>query len=179
MKYWFTSDIHFCHANIIQYCNRPFSSIDEMNQALIERWNARVGPNDTVYLLGDVAFGPPAKSIPLLRALNGTIHLIAGNHDHKHLRNQLWRSRFASVNDIRNVTLNTPVGKRTIVMCHFPLLEWDGYYRGAWHVHGHCHGSRPPQQGIPRLDVGIDCHNWAPISLEELTEKIRELCPTA
>ena len=81
-KIFFTSDTHFGHANIIKYCARPFASVQEMNRELIARWNAVVGPRDTVYHLGDFAFGKASEAPTFLRKLNGAKKiLIRGNHD--------------------------------------------------------------------------------------------------
>lgn len=80
-KTYFTSDTHFNHGNIIEYCNRPFKSIEEMNRTIIEKWNGVVKPEDTVYHLGDFAMGPPVRWNDFLTSLNGKKILIRGNHD--------------------------------------------------------------------------------------------------
>ena len=80
-KIFFTSDHHFGHKNIIKFCNRPFESIDEMNEELISRWNAKVGPNDEVYHLGDFALCTTNEFTDIIGRLNGIIYLIGGNHD--------------------------------------------------------------------------------------------------
>lgn len=81
MAIWFTSDTHFCHANVIKYCNRPFADVHEMNRELVRRWNDRVALRDTVYHLGDFAFGPKPAIAAWRRRLNGRIILVRGNHD--------------------------------------------------------------------------------------------------
>jgi calcineurin-like phosphoesterase family protein len=78
---FFTSDHHFGHNNIIKYCNRPFENVDEMNAALIKRWNEKIPPDGDVYHLGDFALCHPEKLEEILDQLNGRIHLIIGNHD--------------------------------------------------------------------------------------------------
>ena len=81
-KIYVTSDTHFSHANIIKYCNRPYSSIEEMNQSLVENWNSVVNKNDLVIHLGDFAWGRTIQSIKQhLDKLNGNKILILGNHD--------------------------------------------------------------------------------------------------
>ena len=79
---YFTSDTHFGHARIIELCARPFANVDEMNEALIQKWNAVVGPDDVVYHLGDFFMGPK-ETVLLRKRLNGKIVLIKGNHDKK------------------------------------------------------------------------------------------------
>ena len=78
---YFTSDQHFGHFNIIRLCGRPFETVEEMDEALLSKWNAKVKADDTVYILGDLFFRA-AKVEPILKALNGRKHLIVGNHDH-------------------------------------------------------------------------------------------------
>jgi calcineurin-like phosphoesterase family protein len=78
---FFTADHHFGHARIIELCDRPFSSIEEMNETLIDKWNAVVKPGDTVWHLGDVAMGPITQSLSLISRLNGHKYLVPGNHD--------------------------------------------------------------------------------------------------
>ena len=81
MSTWFTSDLHFGHVNIIQYSGRPFTDVDQMNTSLIDRWNALVQPGDDVWVLGDVAMGHIADTLPLVGRLAGYKRLLAGNHD--------------------------------------------------------------------------------------------------
>ena len=80
---FFTSDSHFCHSNIIKFCDRPFKDVEEMNEILIDNWNKTVGPNDIIYHLGDFCFAGSAEWHSILGRLNGRIHLILGNHDEK------------------------------------------------------------------------------------------------
>lgn len=83
MKIWIISDTHFNHKNIIQYENRPFNSIDEMNDAMIKRWNSVVSPDDIVYHLGDVGLGNESSLKWIIPSLNGHKILVRGNHDQK------------------------------------------------------------------------------------------------
>ena len=82
-KVYFTSDTHFGHENIIKWCRRPYSSVEEMNEKLIENWNSVVGPDDIVFHLGDFAFGGSGLWKEVLSRLNGKKYLIIGNHDEK------------------------------------------------------------------------------------------------
>lgn len=83
MTTFFTSDLHFFHNNIIQFCNRPFDSVEDMNWKLIKNWNDVVQWNDHVWVLGDFSFGTVAETENILIQLNGIKHLIIGNHDRK------------------------------------------------------------------------------------------------
>lgn len=83
-KLWFTADLHFGHARILEYCTgraKLWSSVEEMNRGLVERWNAVVSLKDHVMILGDLAMGKRAETVPLLRECNGTKDLVPGNHD--------------------------------------------------------------------------------------------------
>lgn len=139
----FTADTHFNHTNIIHYCRRPFSSIAEMNEALIASWNARVGENDLVYHLGDFAWGDWR---PILERLNGDIILISGGHDKRWQKN--YRDRFLQIADLMDIGIE---GK-SIVLCHYCLRVWNKSHYDSWHLFGHSHG-RLPAPG-KSLDVG-------------------------
>lgn len=164
---FFTSDTHFGHRNIIKYCDRPWDSVEEMNEGLIERWNSVVGPNDDVYHLGDFCMG--RKSVPerWVPRLNGKIHLIRGNHDPV-VKNQ----GFETVQNYLEVKYN----KNKIVLFHYPIRNWNGSHRGSWHLFGHVHGTLTVKYGRKCLedclamDAGSDCHDWYPISVEEVAK---------
>lgn len=78
---FYTSDLHLGNSNIIRYEHRPYKSVEEMNAGLIAKWNAKVGRNDDVYVLGDFSFKGTKQTINYLENLNGKIHLVHGNHD--------------------------------------------------------------------------------------------------
>ena len=163
MTIYFTSDNHFGHKNIIKYCNRPFKHVDEMNEEMIARWNAKVGPEDEVYNLGDFSFDRnPAK---FFNRLNGKKYLIKGNHDKKETLSLPWEEV--------SLDKNLMVGKQLIVLHHFAKRVWDGSHRGAWHLFGHSHGGLTAS-GLS-FDAGVDCHDYTPISFEEVKVKMKEL----
>lgn len=153
-KVWFTSDSHFWHHKVIEYQKRPFANALVMNEHMIKAWNDRVGVDDRVFHIGDFCFGTPEKWHSILNRLHGRIHLIRGNHDVKTLkRDPSLRDRFAFVKDYHEETMDgIPV-----VMCHFPILEWNRSQRGSFMLHGHSHGSQDHNNvGTRRLDVGVD-----------------------
>jgi calcineurin-like phosphoesterase family protein len=163
---WFTADMHFGHANIIRLCNRPFSDVNEMNEMLVANFNALVRPNDKVFFLGDIAFKDRADKY--LPRLNGYKVLIEGNHDVKY--NQ---SLFDEICQIREENINTRGRAYRFVMCHYPMLEWPGYYKGAIHLHGHQHNKpeyneRMRSEKLLRYDVGVDANNFFPVSAEQI-----------
>ena len=165
MNYWFTSDTHFWHAGAIKHCRRPFASVDEMNAAMIERWNDRVRQPDIVFHLGDVSFGNRARTESVLSQLRGTIYIVPGNHD--------------SINDLRARCSILPAlhelkleSRPRIVLCHYALESWNKMHYGTWMLHGHSHGNLPPRG--KRVDVGVDCFGYAPVHLDELTKIMDE-----
>ena len=166
MNIFFTSDTHLGHKNIIRYCNRPFKTIDEMNEAIIKKWNDIVNPCDTVYHLGDFSFGDP---ICYRERLKGKIILIKGNHDFKLSKAKL--SCFESVHDMLQIS----VEKTVITLCHYAMRVWSKSHFNAWHLYGHSHGMLKGDWG-KSYDVGVDNNSFSPISFDEL-KKIMETKP--
>jgi calcineurin-like phosphoesterase family protein len=172
----FTSDTHFGHANIIRYSRRPFEDAQQMDEALIASWNAAVGDDDLVYHLGDFTLAGPAFAERVFARLRGRIRVL-GNHWHHDGR---WLPRGFGPSRLRSASghavdilppmavLDLPVAgrKQPIVLCHYPLARWDRGHHGAWHLHGHSHGTYRGEGAI--LDVGVDCHGYAPIRLDAL-----------
>ena len=163
MNYWFTADTHFSHANIIKYCNRPFSNSVEMDGAIIENWNKVVGKDDLIFHLGDFCFAKEDGVFDLyLKRLNGLIVFIKGNHDRTAWRN---RSKFYAAHDSYH---EASIAGQEITMCHYQMSIWNKSHHGAWHLYGHSHGTLPYQSDKLSCDVGVDCHNYTPISFDEL-----------
>ena len=171
-KVFFTSDTHFYHSDIINFCGRPFKNVEVMNETLIANWNSVVGPDDIVFHLGDFCLGGSAEWTNILNRLNGKIYLIVGNHDIKNLR-QGYYSRFEHI----AMQMHIEVGKQKIYLNHCPFLCYGGAYRDTWQLFGHVHTSKQ-NTGIdaPRLhmlfptqyDVGVDNNNFTPVSFEEV-----------
>lgn len=171
-RVFFTSDTHFYHSNIINFCGRPFKNVEVMNETLIANWNSVVGPDDIIFHLGDFCLGGSAEWTNILNRLNGKIYLIVGNHDIKNLR-QGYYSRFEHI----AMQMHIEVGKQKIYLNHCPFLCYGGAYRDTWQLFGHVHTSKQ-NTGIdaPRLhmlfptqyDVGVDNNNFTPVSFEEV-----------
>jgi len=158
---FYTSDTHFNHANIIKYCNRPFNTVEAMNEALIRNWNEKVGPNDSVYHLGDVSFGTPDQCRDILKRLNGKIYLIKGNHEKPALA---CASRFEWIKDVWEVR----DGNQSLWLSHYAHRVWNKGHHGVWHLYGHSHGTLPDDPESNSIDIGVDCHNYVPLSLQEI-----------
>ncbi len=179
---YFTSDLHFYHGNVIRYCNRPFDGYMSMNSALIANWNNTVKYNDDVYILGDITMRGPEIVNSLMPALNGRKHLICGNHDLFVRKESFNATNFEIVTDYH--VLNHQIRGKNYMFClmHYPLLTWNHAGRGSIHLHGHIH-STPEynneniRNGILRFDVGVDAHNYSPVSIEtviHMADRARE-----
>ncbi len=167
---FFTSDTHYFHENIIRFSNRPFETVEEMNEAMIERWNAKVKKGDLVYHLGDFALKcSKADATSILDRLNGQIILIRGNHDS--VAEQL-KHRFAAVKDYDEISIKDDDaphnGKRKIILLHYAMRVWHSSHHGSWHLYGHSHGSLPDDPNSLSFDVGVDCWGFAPLSYQEV-----------
>lgn len=170
---WFTADNHIGHTRVIEYSNRPFRDVDHMNTEMIARWNARVQPTDTIYILGDMCWRSANYGIEIVRQLNGIKHLVRGNHDRACLAKQAFRDLFASITDLLEIKVPDPDappamgGYQRITLCHYAMLVWNHSHRGSWMLHGHSHGKLWNPNG-KRLDVGADCWDYAPVSYDEI-----------
>lgn len=163
---WFTADTHFGHASIIRFCKRPFSSVEDMDETLIHRWNERVKPGDVVWHLGDFAFHKSKEQlITLFNRLNGDKCLITGNHDHTDTRRLLWTNIKALT------TLN--LDKMPIVLCHYGMRVWDRSHHGSVHLYGHSHNTLPGDN--QSLDVGVDCWDFRPVNIDEIRARLKTL----
>jgi calcineurin-like phosphoesterase family protein len=170
-KIWFTSDTHFGHKNIIRYADRPFKSVEQMDAMLIKNWNEVVDYDDDVYHLGDFSLTTPERTLRILEQLNGNIHLIKGNHEKSVLQKSYTKEKFVWIKDYFELKVNdtdAPGNLRTIVLLHYAMKVWNKSHHGAFHLYGHSHGSLPDDPKSLSFDVGVDSHNYRPISYEEV-----------
>ena len=163
-----TSDSHYGHENIIKFSNRPFKNADHMNDELIKSWNSVVGKDDIVFHLGDVSLTSPTKTSDILSRLNGTIHLITGNHEKSVMRKEGTRNRFESINQYLMIRYKN----QDIFLCHYAMRVWDKSHRGSWCCYGHSHDSLEGQWGRS-MDCGVDSAyrilgEFRPFSFEEI-----------
>ena len=173
---YFTADTHFNHSNIIHLCGRPFSAVHEMNNTLIHNWNSYITDYDEVYILGDFSYkGTGEEANAVIKRLRGKKYLIKGNHD-KFVDDETFdKSGFEWIKDY--YVLNYK--KRKIVLFHYPIFEWDGYFGDAIHLYGHVHncGKNVEQQkrfsslGKRAINVGVDVNNFFPVSIETILSK--------
>ena len=172
---WFSSDHHFFHKNVIKICSRPFADLDEMHAVLIKNWNDRVKKTDTVYHLGDFCFGGHTKAFEILEQLNGKIKFVPGGHDKMWIKKFIISERIEILPPIHEIKYRNTMATDCkgnlqylwIVLCHNPILSWERKHYGSLHFHGHSHCNI--KQELPNsIDVGVDCHHFAPISLDEV-----------
>lgn len=163
---YYSSDLHFNHANILKFCDksRLFSSVDEMNKKLIENWNSIVTNEDTVYFLGDFAFGPRGEYQGFFDQLKGKKRLIKGNHDCNTTYNLGWESV--------NMYYEVKDGSDNVVLFHYPMEDWNRRFHGSYHFHGHVHSSiHVPYRYVKnRCDVGVDNFDMKPVTISQVKE---------
>jgi calcineurin-like phosphoesterase family protein len=140
--YFFTSDQHFDHFNIIKHCYRPFKTIDEMNENIVNAWNLNVSRDDVVVVAGDISMLPKADLIykKFLNRLKGNKVFLRGNHDH-------WMKE-------KRYIYNKRIEGQHVSVCHYPMRTWQNSNHGAWQLHGHSHGTLEPFHN--QLDIGVD-----------------------
>ena len=152
---------------------------DEMNKKIIANWNNIVKANDEVYILGDVTLKGASNANTVLSQLKGKKYLIKGNHDHFVEEKNFHSYIFEWVKDYYELEYES----NFFVLFHYPLEEWNKFYRGAYHLHGHQHNNslynyENLQKGLRKYDVGVDANNFKPVSIDEIIkffEMIKEM----
>lgn len=178
MKYYFTSDTHYGHKNIIRYSNRPFNDVPEMDTKMIENWNSVVKPEDTVFHLGDFAFAEEDRIDWIVSQLNGQKFLIYGNHDKAIKKSKKIQSRFGWCKDYYELYVEDAEvsgGKQLIVLCHYAMVVWNKSHRGSWMLHGHSHGNLKYPFIGRIMDAGVDPQGYFPISYDQVKAKMHAI----
>lgn len=167
MKIFFTSDEHYGHANIIEYCKRPFANISHMKEELITRFNSRVGLGDFTYHLGDIFWNSVSEdeAREILRRLNGRHGIVWGNHD-KVAKRIVQVFDFSG--DVEIVKTPTPVW-----ISHYAHRSWPGSHKGVYHLFGHTHGTL--EDYGRSHDAGVDANNFFPLSFEEVDKMMKSV----
>jgi len=160
---FFTADLHLHHRNIIKHCNRPFETVEQMNDELIRRWNATVVDNKAhVYVLGDFAWTRDWDEYRcLLHMLKGRKHLIFGNHD-KFSVSKALSLGFVEACDVKRLKIDGD----QIWLSHYAHRMWPNKSHGAYHLYGHSHGTLPSEGRS--VDVGVDLWDFAPVNWNDL-----------
>ena len=169
---YFTSDCHLGHNRIIQYCNRPFNDVHEMNKTIFNNINEIVGVDDTLYILGDFCFKAKKPIEYRSRIVCQDVHLLYGNHDRRNDYKDNLQG-FSSVQDVKEITHCN----QKIFMSHYCHKVWPASHKGSIHLYGHSHSKFDAEDRISDrkvLDVGVDnCVNYGkpfgqPWSFKEL-----------
>jgi calcineurin-like phosphoesterase family protein len=174
MRYWFSSDYHLGHANIIKYCNRPFGSLEEMNETIIKNHNERVKPEDTIFLIGDFCFrnsaggkvgeGIQVKAKEWEARLNGNIIHIKGNHDYSNSTKTI----------IEKLVIR--YGGKKICLIHNPKyadINYEINFTGHIHTDWEIFKLVKANKETCCINVGVDVNKFRPVSFEELMKKYR------
>ena len=178
---FFTSDTHFNHLNICRATSkwsdisrtRNFSSLDLMNQTIIDNINSVVSSNDILYHLGDYSFGSADNYQKFREQINcNNIHLILGNHDNKHGKEndpvmsngRHVSSLFESYGYYKEIFIK----RAYFILFHYPVVNWNYNNKGAIHLFGHCHSSEHDKffHGGKSIDVGVDGNNYMPYKMK-------------
>lgn len=178
----FTSDTHFHHKKMVVH--RGFASVDDMHEAMLLAWNARVKPSQKVYHLGDVSFAGKTRTNEVMSQLNGILRVVPGNHDDVGALAKLYTKdgpvevmeRIQNIKLVESRFFRNSVHR--FVLSHFPLQVWEGGHYGWMHVHGHSHGFCAPIG--KRMDVGVDSslgfrNGYAPISAFDVIQALKNV----
>jgi calcineurin-like phosphoesterase family protein len=167
MTTWIGSDFHFGHNNIMKFCPETrghFRDINHMHDEMIRMWNETVMPEDTVYMLGDIAFMAASHAANILRSLNGRKILIKGNHDSKTVKDKSFAACFDEIHDYLEIRYDG----HHVVMFHYPILEWDRCHHGAIQFHGHLHQNPSGLERYRVRNVGWDYTGRFLSTMEEM-----------
>ena len=184
-KIFFTSDLHFGHENVIRFDNRPFNTVEEMDEEMIKRWNAKVGKDDIVYVLGDFIWKAATnEAVSIIRRLNGQIILIKGNHD-RFLHNSAAKKALAGIKDYDDICVTLEDGTtRRCILSHYFIPFYNGHRYQAIHLHGHSHFTEESAEEVrittelnekgydlKIYNVGCMYWNYTPVTLDEILER--------
>lgn len=172
---YYISDVHFQDQRVFDKCKKPFKDLNDYQEEIIKRWNAKVQTDDIVYVLGDVADEAYHEVVDVIKQLNGIKHLIVGNHDENNLDYYKKSGCFSSVKFI-DVILDK---NRKVCICHYPLMDWMEFSRGGYHVYGHIHNKskandeayvqiKKYHSNKPCYNASVDVTNYEPVTLDEM-----------
>lgn len=163
MTTFFTADTHFGHKGVLAMSGRPFASIEEHDEFLVQAWNGVVGPRDEVWHLGDFAMGAtPERCAQIFRRLRGRKCFVRGNHDKTKVTSLPWHEQHDLV--------SRKIEGTRVIACHYPMRAWPGAWRGSIHLFGHTHGMLPDTS--QSCDVGVDRWGYAPVTLGRIRERL-------
>ena len=172
---YFTSDTHFYHTSSISHYSRPFVGVEDMNNQLVENWNKDVKPDDEVYIIGDFLNGSGQQANQILEKLNGVKYLIKGNHDEYLEDKEFNKEHFRWVKEYFILKYKG----RNFVLFHYPIFEWQGFFKKDYHIYGHVHNQLSYRNQKERfnvlskyaVNVCVDVCRFKPVSIDSIIEK--------
>lgn len=177
MDTFFIADCHFGHKNVIKYCNRPYLSIEDMDEDLIYKWNKKVHKNDKVYIIGDLFYFKIDNATSILDRLKGKLILIRGNHDDFFLKKINVNKYFENIFLYEEISLR----ENKLTLCHYPMYSWkNSRKQNSYLVFGHVHNNKDMFwfdyycQNEKALNAGVDINNFEPVSFDELKQNNKE-----
>ena len=190
MTIFYTADLHLRHRRSPFYDKQgwdtamlgeyPFTSSEERDNAIIERWNSVVGGNDTVYILGDFCYAKRDEAIQLLACLHGKKHIVRGNHD------RAWLGECVGIKglNLRSVSDTAIVSDHSqkLVLFHYPMFAWADQHKGSFHIYGHVHATKEEElyrkagkllaeNDIPEfraMNAGTMLWDYMPVTFEQM-----------
>lgn len=177
-KIFFTSDQHFGHEGIIKFANRPHNDVEKMDEDIINKWNNTVPSDGLTFVLGDIGFCSINQIIDIYSQLNGRKILIRGNHDSNY-PDSVLSSIFDEIYDLLYIRIQDDETMKYmyIVLCHYPMFDWQGSFKGAWQLFGHIHTREltefetlKTKLFASQYDVGVDNNNFEPVPFKSLKE---------
>ena len=161
--YYFSSDHHFGHTNILKFCNRPFKDVNEMNQELIDRHNSIVNDNDMVIIIGDFSFLSKPDTKAVIKRMKGHLVFLKGSHD-RWLKpytqcHELWEHYFKEL-------------KTYITCCHYQMKTWPRSHYNSIQLYGHHHGNSIPEG--KQMDIGVDTNDYYPYPLTDIINIMKD-----
>jgi calcineurin-like phosphoesterase family protein len=168
MSMLFTSDYHLDHHNIMKHCNRPFNTVDAMNDTIIRNVTGALRKGDKLYFLGDLSMKKKETAMDLLDTLHamGVItHIIRGNHD------GCWEDKIL-LKYVKSVSLykSIRIEEQEIFLCHYPMITWNKSHYGSWLLYGHHHSDIIDKQ-FPdgkMMNVSVDQNKFMPVSFQQV-----------
>lgn len=173
-RIFYISDLHLYDQNLIKPerpVRRDFTTIEDMHRLIAERWKEKVSSRDKVYVLGDVSKRHAHDSASFLKALPGEKILITGNHDLRNLEFREFRSVFSGIHIYQKILDQG----REVILFHYPVEEWERYWAGSCHIHGHVHRNQDHIQVIRnRYNASVEENGYCPVTLSEMIKRREE-----
>jgi len=169
MTIYFGSDWHLDHENVIEFSDRPFNNVTDMNEFFFAWLDKFLKPEDEVYLLGDICWRNEKEHLTRLRGKERNIHLIIGNHDHSETRKEKY---WASVSYYKELTIDN----NFVVLMHYPIEHWNKKNYGSYHFHGHTHNniSKNVKYIQNRIDVGYDKFKFPIVRFDDVLRQVQQ-----